>query len=769
MATNEFKGFIDGKDFIYDIDPSALNLSVQFSLRYDDGSLPEGSEIISADGEKNISQVIQQLSYDFSTPPVPPPSVTRYTRGLERIGTRLNEDAVLAMVGDSTTDGLGFATDNEGTNGLNSRFYASATLNWTPTNWKGFFTPISSSAPFESGGYGSHVYAVNNRPFSVGNPGNNANVLSDIGGGHQFKGCPMFYWAYNSSGTETDRAFLTGYSMDATDNTSPSSTLYDYTDVFKESGGDYQVFLNSGEEIEMKFCHLRSQELTNGNPYKQLSIDAGAAVINDITIDMTTGSNDFQWASESIVYDNVAAPTGDVAYAWHTATGTLGTIDKADIASNNARVFNGPSLSIKPGSSGAWDTAGNTVGGLLIPVGTMVRRTGVSSGLTIVDLGISGGRSSDHASTWVSGTPSEFGYTDDALAAIFDEAQIDTIMITIGINDTTASGGYTPAEHKAYVQGIIDRYRAQHVASGVARDFRAIINIPPTWRPESNKRAMMESYREPILQLADENEDVCVLDMQLWWYDTYGPYANYGFGAPSADQQLLQTVDGLTDGTHPNPIGGQNFVQQVWKYLSTGADDETPGPYVPPPAEPELLASMVKTEDSTPALSLISGGWFTQQPDPDGPGCYVITTSEGVTPQVASSSKFYPRLIPVSGQLVAQIAWGSGGNRDQFVANNGDDMYVKITINNNGSTYVATSKSIAELNALYGDPSAPGYTSGLDPQRADSETLLRVPIESTEWVGGVPTPDSSAGYGANLGWDVNMGVTIEILSPAGGN
>ncbi len=750
-----------GNDISYTIPVDATEIIITSKMVYSE----DGSNIFSADGTNITLDTKQEVTYDFSSTPA---TATRYTRGLDRIGDRLNNDAVLAFVGDSTTDGLGF-NDDLNYNGLNSRFYAAAMLNWTPTRWKGYFSPISTSSPFMSGGFGSSIQNFVRKPLGVANPGTASDILTGIGGGHQFKAAPVFHFASNDS--NTNWAFRTGYAMDGTDNTTPSDVLYDWEDVFKESGGDFQVFVNPGERYEYKFCHIRSQALTNGNDYNPnaqtpYTIPAGAAVINEPTMELKTGGN-FPWSStepRTYVYDTVAAPADGVAYAWHTAEGTIRSdVNKSAIQSNNVNTQDGPGLNIYPPSGGTWGAAGNANGGVIIPVGTMVRRT-EGTGLTIVDMGISGARSSDHASAYVDNTQSEYGYTDDALAAIFDEAQIDTIMITVGINDVTSgTADYTPAEHKAYVQGIINRYRAQHAASGVTRDFRAIVNIPPTWRPESAKRDQMETYREPILELADENEDVCVLDMQLWWYDEHGPYANYGGTAPVADALLLQNIGTVgtpfIDGTHPNPYGGQSFVQQVWTYLSTGTDDETPGPYVPPPSEPDLLASMVKTEDGSPALNEISGSWYTQSP-----GCYTVTNN--VTPQVATATSVYPRLIAVNGQLVAQIAFGSGGKRDQFVSTHGDDMYVKITIDNNGSTYEGTSKSIAQLNALYGDPSAPGYTNGLDPQRADSETLLRVAIEPTEWVGGMPVPNSSDGYGSNLGWDVNMGVTIEILSPA---
>ena len=80
-----------------------------------------------------------------------------------------------------------------------------------------------------------------------------------------------------------------------------------------------------------------------------------------------------------------------------------------------------------------------------------------------------------------------------------------------------------------------------------------------------------------------------------------------------------------------------------------------------------------------------------------------------------------------------------------------------------GTTTLWTGESVT-LGSL--ESSFGGTNTGSDPTKAQN-AFLQMHIDPGDWtsVGGTPTYSSSSGFGSNLGWNVDMGVIIEVLTP----
>ena len=160
-----------------------------------------------------------------------------------------------------------------------------------------------------------------------------------------------------------------------------------------------------------------------------------------------------------------------------------------------------------------------------------------------------------------------------------------------------------------------------------------------------------------------------------------------------------------------------------------------------------------KAEDSGTALVNSSGWWRANS-------AYSKTQSVTNNPLPANSQK--PRLRGYTSSPYAlvfvDIQFRNESTRDAFVTEVGTSIVTRLTIDNNGSTYVGTSDNLANLISAYGS------NATLNPTKSGSKELQMV-INNSDFIGGTPTADSTNGWGHNLGWDENMGVKIEVLTP----
>jgi len=162
-----------------------------------------------------------------------------------------------------------------------------------------------------------------------------------------------------------------------------------------------------------------------------------------------------------------------------------------------------------------------------------------------------------------------------------------------------------------------------------------------------------------------------------------------------------------------------------------------------------------KAEDSGTALVISGPGWWRAN------SAYSSLT-ESVTNAPLATNSQKPRLRGFTSSPYAlvfvDIQFADESTRDAFVTEVGTSIVTRVTIDNNGSTYVGTSDTLANLISAYGG------NATLNPTKSGSAELQMV-INNSDFSGGTPTADSTNGWGYNLGWDANMGVKIEVLTP----
>jgi len=167
-----------------------------------------------------------------------------------------------------------------------------------------------------------------------------------------------------------------------------------------------------------------------------------------------------------------------------------------------------------------------------------------------------------------------------------------------------------------------------------------------------------------------------------------------------------------------------------------------------------------KAEDSGTSLTKAFGqAWWQAN------SSYSLTESVTYTP--AASNTTYPRIRPATvgsdALVLVDIRFGNDTDRDNLIGEIGTGIKLRVTIQNNGSTYIATSDTLSALETAYG-----GSDTGADPTKSGSSNKLRslsMSFLQNAFSGGTPTVDSTNGFGNNLGWDANMGVTIELFTP----
>tara|TARA_R100001460_G_scaffold13476_6_gene30353 strand:- start:1479 stop:1904 length:426 start_codon:yes stop_codon:yes gene_type:complete len=140
---------------------------------------------------------------------------------------------------------------------------------------------------------------------------------------------------------------------------------------------------------------------------------------------------------------------------------------------------------------------------------------------------------------------------------------------------------------------------------------------------------------------------------------------------------------------------------------------------------------------------------------------------ESVTYSPASTNSNYPRIRPGTfgsdALVLIDIRFGNNTDRDNMISELGTGIKLRVTIVKGGSTYVATSDTLAALEAAYG-----GTNTGADPTKDNNPNNLRnlsMSFFQNAFTGGTPTVDTTNGFGHNLGWDADMGVTIELFTP----
>tara|TARA_R100001460_G_scaffold16061_1_gene35284 strand:- start:4315 stop:4962 length:648 start_codon:yes stop_codon:yes gene_type:complete len=75
------------------------------------------------------------------------------------------------------------------------------------------------------------------------------------------------------------------------------------------------------------------------------------------------------------------------------------------------------------------------------------------------------------------------------------------------------------------------------------------------------------------------------------------------------------------------------------------------------------------------------------------------------------------------------------------------------------TTWVGDSETIGSLESQFG-----GTNGTYDPTKS-THSLLRMHIDQSAWSGGSTPSISTSGFGSAVGWNVDMGVTIKVMTP----
>lgn len=497
------------------------------------------------------------------------PTETAYTYGIERLGDRFQTGASVMLLGDSTTDGIGFTV-----NSIASRLMNAAQLNWTPNAWKGLFFKFSSSSPYAPSTVSQQNISLQDgeRPTVNTNPG-----LVDLGyvKGEQFVNGAwgVFDWP----GSSTDWATALRIGPDPTIASGPTPN-YDYTSLHQTAGGDFQTFYDDGVNIKFRMGHLKSGDAisTDLSSFDGITSDTtGYGLVNDPELNVTEGMTELTHTGTTYTYDT-SVPASGAEIGWQQATTTLNWVGQTDKSFLDGKdSFRGIGVQTIPPDAD-WESSGNATGAVFYPVGLHIENQDVTDGLVLTDCGLSGSNTRDHRYEpdvgYSNGTK---GYTTKALRSMYVEMEIDTVNIWLGINDANAS--IAASEFKANVQFIIDRNRSAHEAAGTSRAFRAVLMSSPDWNPSESARTLMASYGPVLKDLVDDNDDVCFVDMYQWWRDNFGGYDEYAEAYLNPDETTGSKV-------HQSNATGQIIAQRYWEMVNgrsgvVSVNGDT-GPYV---------------------------------------------------------------------------------------------------------------------------------------------------------------------------------------------
>lgn len=740
MPTNENEELISGTTYEYTIDPNAQNLTVQFSLRYADGT-----EIFDADNN-NVSNNIQQLSYNFEQAPTPPVEDTLYSYGLERVRDRYTTNGTVAMIGDSTMDSQAFGNANNRA----SRMFAQALITWEPNAWKGTTVPFGGTGseniqmgPFTFGYSGSR--GTNS---SSGVPGFN-DIFDNIDPGYTPSNAA--YWTFDPTDTSNAylyRAIFSPYGAGIVDTTQDPEYSLEGQASGKEATGITSPWLLNNEKYRYTAMYAVASD----------ALTTGETVITDIDLAFNMGSGAgaaiYSWGPATSSAVDSTLITNTLTYNTRSIEATLTKDPNGDVSTVSST--GGPLVNILPAAANWGDYGASTA---FLPVTGFIERPDVAEGLTIIDFATSGFKLPQHRYEPAEQNPETanndssafLGYSDASIEAYYRQFNIDTVHIMSGINDSglTASDA---ASYKANVEAVIQRHKNAHAAAGLTSELKFLLISAPEWAPTQTRRDKMGTYPAQLRAIAQADSDVAFLDMYEYWKNTYGDYTAY-----EADQ--------LIDGVHQSLEYGGVIASKIFDFIKNG-DNEDQNPTPPAPTE-TVLATMEKLEDSATSLTTLSTWWM--------PNSAYTTTNNlaiGATANpVNTNTSQYPRLITQAGNAIqVNIGFISEAIRDQWVATpEGSECVCRLTIDNNGDQWQAISPTLAELEASLG---------GTDDSRDPTQTggfVMKMEIAQDQWTknGQAITdvnerPNVNNGvFGVNLGWDVDMGVKVELVDLGG--
>ena len=109
-----------------------------------------------------------------------------------------------------------------------------------------------------------------------------------------------------------------------------------------------------------------------------------------------------------------------------------------------------------------------------------------------------------------------------------------------------------------------------------------------------------------------------------------------------------------------------------------------------------------------------------------------------------------------NGAMLVDVQFASQAQRTNFLDNVSQDAFLRFTVDSDGQEWIGESKTITEL-LNDNTPNAQDFAPA-----ANSKLIWSV--YPNDWVAGPNIPiDSPNGFGSVQGWDVDMGVSIELV------
>ena len=410
--------------------------------------------------------------------------------------------------------------------------------------------------------------------------------------------------------------------------------------------------------------------------------------------------------------------------------------------------------------SGTWGTTPLNYG-----VVGAIANIGERDGFRWVYSGNGGWQSGNHLDDYPDGTDVSGGangrsYTDEGLEDYIKSTETNTFFLYLGANDpwTNPGDGETVADN---LEGIIARLRDACAAVGVTDDKYIIVGASVIDRGANAAaaRSQKKVMADQLQRYAVATTDVVFLDLQEY-LETRFDFTNLptpgGSGNPWCDFGTMGV-----ESTNPNP----DYVHPNWDGMDLMWNDffwpaalaaEAGGTSDIPRALVEVdIFSYKKAEDTDPSLGLLSpSGWWV---NPNA--SYTLDTGDLPADQIPQENinNSNPRIRGGNnGAMLVDVQFASQAQRTNFLDNVSQDAFLRFTVDSDGQEWIGESKTITEL-LNDNTPNAQDFAPA-----ANSKLIWSV--YPNDWVAGPNIPiDSPNGFGSVQGWDVDMGVSIELV------
>ena len=509
MPTNENEELISGTTYEYTIDPNAQDFTVQFSLRYADGT-----EIFDADNNI-VSNDIQQLIFNF----VEEPTIDGVYGNTSILGELKTGNAKVAFMGDSISNNAAttFTT-----------FWHAALFEWHPDSWKGaWFHPnasntgmfcnvslgaFSSDVKRQAGGTDTTVSELNRQGMYL----RGGDVIAANGAAVQFQ-----FFANSLSAIQADRS-----------NRDVLARFPDGAQIFEKSDGNRDI-ATVDNPVSMSARVLAGDDDnydTTDSTWRLVSPSTAATTAAQfnptLNTDLTVYGPMIESAPDSTNYnDDNGNLTGNWNLLWASKPAQVGThwvFDGAFFGGTN------DGMTISYFGDGGWTTGSHFPPGDNINIG---------------------------------GVPDTWHYDQEYLRerAAFEE--LSHVYIHIGQNDIAGGMDRTGAEALANLDLMLSNIRNEIPGVKIV-----ITTIYDTLDDSADNLADKATFNAGIISRAQTSSDMVCVDLSSYIKEQKPDLNTF-----TDDWLQGSSSDSSSDRVHPDTTGASAMQAYVWSKVEEAA------------------------------------------------------------------------------------------------------------------------------------------------------------------------------------------------------